>query len=192
MSRAVRRHYRLAGAVHDVDLAPAGHDAPGRFKAHLDGGEHALDARPLRRLDGGAELAIVLDGVRSRAVVVRDGDVVHVSVLGRTWRLRAVQPRPGGEAVATDLGDPFAASPMTGTVRKVLVAPGDAVRAGATLFVVEAMKMEFAVAAPRDVVVDEVRAAEGARVDIQQVVVTFRAADGAAAPAAAAAPEGAP
>jgi biotin carboxyl carrier protein len=65
---------------------------------------------------------------------------------------------------------------MTGVVRKVLVASGDAVAAGATLFVVEAMKMEFAVTAPRDVVVDEVRAAEGARVEIQQVVVTFREA----------------
>jgi len=72
-------------------------------------------------------------------------------------------------------GDPFAASPMTGVVRKVLVRPGESVAAGATLFVVEAMKMEFTVAAPRDVVVDEVRAAEGARVDIQQVIVTFRA-----------------
>jgi biotin carboxyl carrier protein len=108
--------------------------------------------------------------------------MVHVAVHGRTWRFQAVQHRPGGDPAAAEQDDPFAASPMTGTVRKVLVRPGDKVASGGTLFVVEAMKMEFAVTAPRDVVVDEVRAAEGARVDIQQVVVTFRAAAAPDAP----------
>lgn len=172
MSRTLRRHYRATGAVHDVDVTP--HE--GRLRARVDGVDHPFDARLLRVLDGGAELAVVHDGARSRAVVVRDGDFVHVALGGRTWRLQAVQPRAGGDARAADDGDPFAASPMTGVVRKVLVEPGDAVAAGATLFVVEAMKMEFAVTAPRDAVVDEVRVAEGARVDIQQVVVTFRGA----------------
>lgn len=169
-SKSVRRHYKAAGVVHDVDLSA--HDV--HMKARIEGAEHAFDAKLLRKLDGGAEIAIVLDGARHRVVVVRDGDRVHVALGGRTWRLQAVQPRPGGEAHGSDQGDPFAASPMTGVVRKVLAKPGDVVKAGATLFVVEAMKMEFAVTAPRDVVVDEVRCAEGARVDIQQVVVTFR------------------
>jgi urea carboxylase len=56
----------------------------------------------------------------------------------------------------------------------MLVAPGDEVGANSPLFVVEAMKMEFVVEAPRDIVVDAVRAAEGEAVDIGQVVVTFR------------------
>lgn len=170
MLRSVRRHYRTAAAVHDVDVAV--HD--GNVKAKIDGAEHTLGTHLLRRLDGGAEIAVTVGGATHRAIVVRDGDRVHVALGGRTWRLQSVQPRPGGEAKAADGGDPFAASPMTGVVRKVLVAPGDAVASGATLFVVEAMKMEFAVTAPRDVVVDEVRASEGSRVDIQQVLVTFR------------------
>lgn len=168
----VRRHLRAGDAVHDVDVGR--HE--GRITAHLDGRSLVFDALLLRRLEGGAELALVVDGGRSRAVVVRDGDTIHVHHRGRAWRFAAVTPRPGGEAKDDGNGDPFAASPMTGVVRKVLVRAGDRVAAGATLFVVEAMKMEFAVAAPREVVVDEVRAAEGARVDIQQVIVTFRAA----------------
>lgn len=167
--KSVRRHYRLGSTTHDVDLAS--HD--GAVRAHLDGEVRDFEARLLARLGSGAEVAVVVDGVRRRAVVVRDGDRVHVALGGRTWTMQVVQPRPGGDAAAADGGDPFAASPMTGVVRKVLVKPGDAVRAGATLFVVEAMKMEFAVTAPRDVTVAEVRCAEGARVDIQQVVVTF-------------------
>ena len=170
----VRRHLRSGDVVHDVDVGPHGSVAEGRFTAHLDGRSVAFDARLLRRLEGGAEVAMVVDGGRSRAIVVRDGDTVHVHHRGRAWRFLAVTPRPGGEAAPDANGDPFAASPMTGVVRKVLVRPGESVAAGGTLFVVEAMKMEFAVAAPRDVVVDEIRAAEGARVEIQQVIVTFR------------------
>jgi biotin carboxyl carrier protein len=39
---------------------------------------------------------------------------------------------------------------MPGTVLRVLVAPGDEVAAGQTLVLLEAMKMELAVAAPGD------------------------------------------
>ena len=169
MTRAIRRHYKVAGAVHDVDLQP--HE--GALRAHVDGVATTFGAVPTRRLDGGAELTIDAGGKRTRAIVVREGDMVHVAFGGRTWRFQAVQPRPGGDAAGADADDPFAESPMTGTVRKVLVKPGDAVAAGTTLFVVEAMKMEFAVVAPRDIVVDEVRAVEGDRVDIQEVIVTF-------------------
>lgn len=169
MSRSIRRHYKAAGAVRDVDLALR----DGRLAARIDGEDRPFGARLLRMVERGAVLAVERDGATVRAVVVRDRDTLHVALGGRTWRFQAVQPRPGGETHAADDGDPFAASPMTGVVRKVLVKPGDAVASGATLFVVEAMKMEFAVTAPRDVVVGEVRSAEGARVDIQQVVVTF-------------------
>jgi biotin carboxyl carrier protein len=63
---------------------------------------------------------------------------------------------------------------MTGVVRQVAAEPGRSLAAGETLVVVEAMKMEFAVVAPRAVVVDEVRAKQGDRVDIGQVLVTFK------------------
>ncbi|MGE3275747.1 MAG: biotin/lipoyl-containing protein [Vicinamibacterales bacterium] len=53
------------------------------------------------------------------------------------------------------------AAPMPATVVKLLVGPGDAVAEGDTLIVLEAMKMELAVRAPRDGVVKDVRCAEG-------------------------------
>ena len=52
-------------------------------------------------------------------------------------------------------------APMPGTVIKVLVAPGEAVRAGATLLVLEAMKMEWPLRAPRDGVVARLNCREG-------------------------------
>jgi len=52
-------------------------------------------------------------------------------------------------------------SPMPATVVKVLVAPGQPVRHGDTLVVLEAMKMELPIRAPADAVVQAVNCREG-------------------------------
>ena len=48
-------------------------------------------------------------------------------------------------------------SPLTSSVWKILVEPGQSVKAGETLLILEAMKVEWAVTAPRDGVVQEIR-----------------------------------
>lgn len=62
-------------------------------------------------------------------------------------------------------------APMPGTVIKLLVAPGDAVQAGATLLILEAMKMEWPLRAPRDGVVARIACREGemVRPDVELV-----------------------
>ena len=55
-------------------------------------------------------------------------------------------------------------APMPGLVLKVLVRPGDKVRAHQTLIVLEAMKMEHNIEAPFDGTVKNVNCAEGGRV----------------------------
>lgn len=171
MTRAVRRHYQTAGAAHEVDLTLA----DGRLAGHVDGRALSADARVLRTFPGGADLVVTHEGGRARAIVVRDGNTVHVAIRGRVHRLTVAAARPGETGVVAAGADPFAASPMTGVVRKVAAEPGATCAAGTTLVVVEAMKMEFAVEAPRAVTVDEVRVKPGDRVEIGQVLVTFRA-----------------
>ncbi|HET8643818.1 MAG TPA: biotin carboxylase N-terminal domain-containing protein [Pseudonocardiaceae bacterium] len=56
-------------------------------------------------------------------------------------------------------------APMPGTVTAVHVEPGDPVRAGQPLVVLEAMKMQHAVAAPADGVVRSVNVSVGAQVE---------------------------
>ena len=59
-----------------------------------------------------------------------------------------------------------------GNMWKVSVKPGDAVKAGDTLFIMEVMKMEVAHEAPADGVVSAVHVAEGAEgLDADQLVV---------------------
>ncbi|MDQ3771861.1 MAG: biotin/lipoyl-binding protein [Actinomycetota bacterium] len=50
---------------------------------------------------------------------------------------------------------------MQGTILKVLVAEGDEVKAGDPLMVVEAMKMETTIAAPRDGTVTRIAVEQG-------------------------------
>jgi biotin carboxyl carrier protein len=79
-----------------------------------------------------------------------------------------------GDAAA-GAGSGAALSPMPGKVGRVLVSPGDAVEAGQTLAVVEAMKMEHPVTAAAAGIVAEVRAAAGDQVEEGQTLVTLEA-----------------
>lgn len=75
---------------------------------------------------------------------------------------------PAGKAGATVIK-----APMPGTLVKVNVKPGDAVKRGDVLCVLEAMKMENDIMAPADGVVATVDAAKGASVATDAVLVTL-------------------
>ncbi len=53
------------------------------------------------------------------------------------------------------------AAPMPGLVSKILVAPGDVVKKGAPLLILEAMKMEHPITAPHDGTVVTIRCQQG-------------------------------
>jgi 3-methylcrotonyl-CoA carboxylase alpha subunit len=67
--------------------------------------------------------------------------------------------------------EPLLTAPMPATVVKVLVATGSAVRRGDALIVLEAMKMELAVRAPRDGIVTAVHCREGELVQPERVLI---------------------
>ena len=64
-------------------------------------------------------------------------------------------------------------SPMPGKVVALKVRPGDEVKEGDTLLVIEAMKMENEIKAPRDGRVREVLVQEGATVSTGQPLVVL-------------------
>jgi propionyl-CoA carboxylase alpha chain len=64
-------------------------------------------------------------------------------------------------------------SPMPGLLVKVAVAPGDAVKAGQELLVLEAMKMENVLRAEHDAVIAEILVAPADAVQADQVLITF-------------------
>jgi acetyl-CoA/propionyl-CoA carboxylase biotin carboxyl carrier protein len=82
-------------------------------------------------------------------------------------RARAESGGPGKEVVKT---------PMQGTIVKVLVAEGDTVRAGQTLVVLEAMKMENHVTAHQDGTVAGLEVSEGQTVPTGATIAIIEAA----------------
>jgi acetyl-CoA carboxylase biotin carboxyl carrier protein len=67
-------------------------------------------------------------------------------------------------------------SEVTGTIWKVEVKPGQAVSEDETLLIVESMKMEIPVTAPKAGKVAEIRVMEGDAVTDQQVLVVLETA----------------
>lgn len=75
---------------------------------------------------------------------------------------------PAGAAGAVAVKSPF-----QGTVVKMNVKPGDSVQKGATVCVIEAMKMETEIPAPQDGVIASIVAAQGASVQTDEVLLTM-------------------
>ena len=80
----------------------------------------------------------------------------------------AAAPKAAGKA-----GSVVVKAPMPGNINKVNVKPGDAVKKGDVLIVLEAMKMENDVCAPEDGTVASVEVAKGATVETDAVLVTL-------------------
>ena len=101
----------------------------------------------------------VTDGDRTWTVAVA-GPVANrwVWIDGQVERREApaLPGRTRGRSASHDLS-----SPMPATVVRVMVGPGDAVRRGQTLVMLEAMKMELPIRAPRDGIVRSISCTAG-------------------------------
>ena len=64
-------------------------------------------------------------------------------------------------------------APMPGKIKKVLRTSGESVAAGQTVLVMEAMKMEFELKAPREAQIQSVDCQEGDQVALHQLLVQF-------------------
>ncbi len=86
----------------------------------------------------------------------------------------AAAPAPAAAPAATgSTGAVTVTAPMPGTILKVEVAPGQAVKKGDTLCILEAMKMENAIPAPQDGTVASVNVTKGASVNAGDLLVSL-------------------
>jgi acetyl/propionyl-CoA carboxylase alpha subunit len=165
------------GPQHAV-FSCAGKDITVRYLFVGDDVEADVDGVPVDGLvlRSASARRVVLDvtGVRREITVHRVGDVCHVdSSLGSTTLTE--QPRfPDPDSLAAP-GSLLA--PMPGTVVRVAVRPGDAVRAGAPVVVLEAMKMEHSVSAPHDGTVTRIGVSVGQSVDVGTVLALVDVAE---------------
>ncbi|WIO75263.1 sodium-extruding oxaloacetate decarboxylase subunit alpha [Porticoccaceae bacterium LTM1] len=117
--------------------------------------------------DAGEEIYTVqVEGVDYTVTVSAGGDVSGIVPVagGASTATQAAAPVTGGEPVP---------SPLAGNIFKVLVTPGQQVKEGDNIIILEAMKMETAVSAPRDGTIGDINVKEGDAVTVGAPLVTI-------------------
>lgn len=161
---------RSGGRDHRLDVRQ---DKAG-LEVRLDGREFRADLLQVEPglyslLIGGRSFEIDVLEMEDALMVLVDGQPFRVEIQDeQQQRLRSAAGR--GEVTA---GKRVVTAPMPGRVVKLLVRPGDAVRSGDGIIVVEAMKMENELKAPAAGTVKEVRVEEGKAVSGGDVLVVI-------------------
>ena len=152
--------FRLEAGEEERDV----HLAPGAAKV----GDRDVPYREVRAGDGGDLVALEVAGEIYPVRVVRDRNRVFVWCAGRTFEIRR-KMRESRRRSLTDHG-PGLLAPMPGRIRRIAIPAGERVAKGDVVLVLEAMKMEHAIRAPRDGVVSRLDYREGDLVDAGAVL----------------------
>jgi acetyl/propionyl-CoA carboxylase alpha subunit len=142
-----------------------------QWTTRVDAADVRIDAAPdVHVVTGdGDKYQVACGGGIFEGIAVRDRERVWVMIDGALFDFTM----EGDEAPRRTSGRDESAlmPPMPATVLRVSVTPGDSVRDGDVLIVLEAMKMELSIRAPRDGVVSAVHCAEGDLVQPETVLI---------------------
>ncbi len=166
LSHGGARRLAFAHGEARIDLVAHGH--AGDYRIERDDASHAINGA---RLHDGV-LSLRLDGAMRRFHASADAARVLVHDGRQRLRLNSVEVYRRRDSGA-DAAEHRIRAPMPGRVVLVQAKPGDSVSAGDVVLVIEAMKMELALKAPRDGVVDEIRATAGEFVEADAVLATL-------------------
>ncbi len=157
--RAQRHTVTVDGAPADIVLRSLG---SGRFRLSGNGSVTRVVLEPAVAGEGGA---------RRREVLV---DGFRFEVETESERIAALRERASrGRAAGARSGPLQVKAIIPGKVATVFVAAGDAVAAGEHLLVVEAMKMQNELRAPRDGTISRVNVAPGQNIDVGDVLLVI-------------------
>jgi biotin carboxyl carrier protein len=144
-----------------------------RGEAIVDGQAFQVDFESV----GAAPLySLLINNESFEALVERRGDEWHVLMHGDLYTVRVSDERTQRLAAAAsslvpETGDVSIRAPMPGLVVAVPVTVGQAVEAGDVLVILESMKMENELKAPRAAVVERVHVRAGDSVEQSQTLV---------------------
>jgi biotin carboxyl carrier protein len=144
----------------------------GAFSVQLEGRPVAVDAVETSP----STYSILLDGFAQEARVSEDGEGLLVRCAGAEFSVRVRDPRSwrgSQHSVLQAEGPQRILAPMPGKVVRVLVNVGDQVEIGCGLIVVEAMKMQNEIRAPKSGRIEGILVGEGQTVRSQEALVVI-------------------
>ncbi len=155
--------------IRDVEHAVGLSRSPDGYRLHL--GERCLEFRLQPGEQG--DLVLQCGGTVDHLRVALDGDDVWIHLDGETHCLRFEHALQRLAELNEAAGADVIKAAMPGSLVSLGVAAGDSVHKGQTLLVMESMKMETTIVAPRDGVVAEVRLAPGQTFDKDAVLLSL-------------------
>ena len=161
---------QISDTAHEISLTPV----ENRVAAEIDGRRYDLE---VRASTGG--VLLITNGTtvyRCRVERMRETGQYNVTLRGRSYEISIIDPkRLRSSEIAAGHGHGIAeiVSPMPGKIVRVLVEQGDTVEVGAGIIVVEAMKMQNEMKAPKAGVVVSINAAPGATVNAGDVLAVI-------------------
>jgi biotin carboxyl carrier protein len=143
-------------------------DGEGRYTVRLDGRPIEVDVREA----GPHTLSMIVAGRAHEVVTERREGGYRVALRGQVLEVSLVEAARGAAAPRPAAGGPARVqAPMPGKLVRVLVRAGEDVGAGQGLVVMEAMKMENEIRAPRAGRVKEAPVREGQAVETGALLV---------------------
>lgn len=161
-------HHRFVadGNTHELWLTRNGT----AYRLDLPNGEsHAVSIT--EELPGYGRLTV--NGKSEPIAFVVDGETVHIHRAGRAHSLKFIDPMVAFANAGDAAGHNVARAPMPGVVVAVKVEDGQAVVAGTVLVIIESMKLETAIRASQDGVIERIHVKAGDSFDRDAVLVTL-------------------
>lgn len=160
--------FKLLDAEHNLELS-RGRDT---YRLHFESMVIPVDLKT--GADGRAWLTL---GDRHVEVVIATrGDDVFVHLDGEAYQLRYEHPLDRLAAQAGGAASDRILAPMPGSIVSVHVVAGDTVKRGQALLLMESMKMETTLSAPRDGVVAAVQFEKGQTFDRDALLLSLEPA----------------
>jgi biotin carboxyl carrier protein len=149
--------------IYDVDIM----EEKGEFIITIGQEEYRMNDCTVQ----GYEVNYTFETKPRRLYFAQDNDTCYLAVDGEYYVVEKIQAQRQGFKGTSASESNSVASSMPGLLVKMPVAVGDKVKSGQTLAIVEAMKMQNELPAPRDGIVKHVNFKEGEQVDAFQPIV---------------------
>jgi acetyl/propionyl-CoA carboxylase alpha subunit len=154
---------------HSLWLARAG----GGYQLDIDGARTPVSLKSGALSGEGRKQVLTCGGTQTAVFIAVDGERVYVQLDGEAHEIIYRDPVVRYAEEAGGSAEDVMKAPMPGTVIATPVSAGQEVKVGDVLIVIESMKLETALKAGRDGVVDQVHVAVGRTFDRDAVLVTL-------------------
>ena len=164
----------LGETEYDVALSRAGEG----YRLHLQFDDHQT-VIPINLIAGeNGDGVLTVNGQVNHIHTAVDGDNIWVHLDGETFHLRFEDALERLAQLSEAAGGDVIKATMPGSIISVSVTEGDNVTTGQTLLIMESMKMETTIVAPRDGVVATLHVGAGQTFDKDALLVTLESEGG--------------